>query len=317
MLYPKDSPRHQIGFDPVDQHLKDRYLVVDAADPTKKPLGRYALYENPKLEYKDQKAASLGSYECIHDPEVSIALLDHARRTARQAGFHYLIGPMEGSTWNNYRFNLNTDLAPFFLEAMHQPYYPQQFQDYGFEVAARYFSSIVEDIKLDAQRMQDLEKYFAAKGLRVRPLDINRLEGELQQLADLCLRGFEANFLYTPITAEQFVKKYLGYKHFMDPNLIQIMEDASGKMRAFIFCVKDYLDPKGESLIIKTLVRDTNYSLSGIGRYLNLKAHQIALEQGYLKVIHALMFADNISLSTSKKNGGRPFKEYHLYALAL
>jgi len=316
-LYPPDSPRFKLGFDPVEMYCEGLYLLYSKDSDYRQPIGRFAFYENPELYYHGLKAASIGSYECIEDQEASSYLLSYAVRLARGKSYAYLIGPMEGSTWNNYRFSLDHDYPNFLMEPYHHLYYNQQFRDSGFEDLASFFSARVTSPEVDESRYQQLHDFYLKQGARIREMDMENLDEDLGKLGKASLEGFQDNFLYTPIEVEDFVQKYRGLKDLIQPDLVQIVEDDEGKVQAFIFCIPDYLDPSAQSLIIKTLVKRNSRSFAGIGRYLNLRAHKIARDKGYSQVIHALMFADNISLQISRKNGGELFKQYQLYALAL
>lgn len=312
-LYGASMPQVQ----PAPEDLSEKYLLLKNTNHGTHCVGRFAFYENPHLSYNEAPAASIGAYECINDSEAAKLLLDFAQELSRSKGYSFLIGPMEGSTWNRYRFALHADARPFLLEPRQMDYYPEQFAQAHFGVIGHYFSSLVEDLRVDIDRLQNLEEFYRKKGIQFRSLDPQNLEEELTKLGKLSLIGFAENFLYTPISLEGFVRKYQAIETIMDADLVHIAENQAGEIEAFIFCLKDLLDPTGKTMIIKTLVRSKNYSTTGIGTYLNLKANQIALNKGFDKVIHALMFADNVSLRISKKSKGIWLQEYHLYAAEL
>lgn len=312
-LYPKNSDRFKAGHEPQAEFLEACYVMLKDAVP----VGRFAFYENPDLLYEAQSAACIGSYECIDEEEVSSELLGRAIALARAKNYRFLIGPMEGSTWNSYRFSLNNDAPNFFMEPYHHLYYNQQFQAAGFKVVASYFSSLVQDIPSSETRLQNLKLRFEGLGARFRPMNPQRFEQDLEAIARLSLDGFAENFLYTPISVEDFVKRYSKLKDFLDPSLVYLAEDEAGALQAFIFGLKDYFDPKGESLIIKSMARKRNTPFKGVGRYLALKLMMEAKNQAYQKVIHALMIEENASRQISKKTNGKPYKAYQLYGLPL
>ncbi len=63
------------------------------------PKARVALYENPYLLYQGMKAGCVGNYECVEDLNVSSTLLKFVIERARERQNNFLIGPMNGSTW--------------------------------------------------------------------------------------------------------------------------------------------------------------------------------------------------------------------------
>ena len=99
----------------------------------------------------------MGGYECIDDMETSQMLLDVAKRKAKELDGKYLIGPMNGSTWQNYRFTVNNDQPSFFLEHIHQPYYPNQFIKAGFSLLSKYNSFLDPEIKLKPNKIRKVQ----------------------------------------------------------------------------------------------------------------------------------------------------------------
>jgi hypothetical protein len=276
-----------------------------------------ALYFNPELKYKNEPAASVGNYECINDDKASLKILDYAKSKAREAGFKYLISPMEGSTWNNYRFSDHNDHPNFFLEPYHHIYYNRQFLKAGFEPIAKYVSNIDRKLTFDKDRLAKFDKVFKEKGAIVRNIDLGKFEEELYRLGEFSIEAFRNNFLYTPIESREFVEKYLPIKKFMDPRLVWIVEDVHKEIHAFIFCLPDHFDTTRKTFIFKSMARKSDTQFRGITSYLSGKMIQQANALGYTAAIHAMMFQDNASVNISKNYAGEPYKSYTLYAIPL
>ena len=52
---------------------------------------------------------------------------------------------MDGDTWHRHRLNVGPfDDPPFLLEPYNPPYYPEIWEEAGFQVLARYFSKQVD-----------------------------------------------------------------------------------------------------------------------------------------------------------------------------
>ncbi len=310
-LYLKGSARFKLGHDPVDAYLEGCYTLLKQG----KPVGRFAFYENPSLEYQGQAAACIGSYECIPDQEASNILLKKAKDLAAQKKYQWLIGPMEGSTTNPYRFSQNNQSANFFMEPYHHIYYNKQFQNAGFQSIAEYFSNQTHSLQYSSSKTEALERDFIQKGATFRNINLMDLEVDLRKIATLSQEAFANNFLYTPIQVEEFISKYKKHSPLFDPRLIWIVEDQQKEIQAFLFAIKDYCDPNQETLIIKSMARKKNACFKGIGSILSKKVYQAAKELGYKKVIHAFIYQDNNSLALSKKFAGSPYKSYALYGL--
>ncbi len=310
-LYLKGSSRFKLGHDPVVSHLEGCYTLLRHG----KPVGRFAFYENPSLEYQGQAAACIGSYECIPDQKTSHLLLEKAKELAAQKKYQWLIGPMEGSTTHPYRFSQNNQSPNFFMEPYHHIYYNKQFQKAGFQSIAEYCSNQTSSFQYSQEAADQLEQNFIENGATFRNLNLKDLDSDLRKIAVLSQSAFADNFLYTPIQIEDFVTKYKKHSPLFDPRLIWIVEDQQQEMQAFLFAIKDYCDPKQETLIIKSMARKKTSSFKGIGSVLSAKAYQTAKALNYKKVIHAFIYQDNNSLSISKNFSGSPYKSYALYGL--
>jgi hypothetical protein len=310
-IYDTSSPYFKLVNQPVIQHLEGCYTMYQ----DKELVGRFALYENSALNYQGERTAAIGSYECIDELEVSEHLLAHAKNILRSKGYIWIIGPMEGSTWNNYRFSDHNDHPNFFMEPYHHGYYNQQFSNAGFQKIAKYYSNLAESPDLDVDKLDQFEKHYAEQGAVFRKLNLHDFANELKKIAELSLEGFSDNFLYTPITVEDFVSKYEKLEHLFDPELVWIVEDQVGKIHAFVFCIKDFFDETESTLIVKSVVRKLSSPFKGIGSYLAKKTIAMAKKGGYSKTIHALIKTDNFSIQLSEHAGSHTENQYKSYSL--
>ncbi len=312
-IYSSSSQRFKLGNDPILKHLEGCYTLFK----NRTAVGRFSLYENPKLNYKGEKAATIGSYECIDDQQVSEYLLNHAANIIRTKGYAWLIGPMEGSTWNNHRFSNFNDFPNFFLEPYHHEYYNRQFLNAGFQNIAEYTSTLFEFIELNSIKVEQFEKQYSKQGAVFRKLKKDDFKNELKKIASLCLEGFSNNFLYSPITVNDFILKYEKLKDFIDPEFVWIIEDKTGDIQAFVFCINDFFDVSNSTLVLKSLVRKKTSPFKSVAGYLMAKITGIAINRGYSKIIHAFMHSDNASLKISKSLNGVHYKNYSLYGQKL
>ena len=77
-------------------------------------IGRCSVYINSELKYEGSNTASIGNYECIDDENASAYLIRYVTDICRNKGIKNIIGPMEGSTWNKYRFSIHNNYPNFF-----------------------------------------------------------------------------------------------------------------------------------------------------------------------------------------------------------
>lgn len=309
MIYPEGNPGSLL-FSQFNIAFLDCCIVLVEQN---KPLARLALYNNPYLKYEGKKAICIGNYECIDDSAASSTLLDHAFDWAGRLGAEYVIGPMNGSTWDHYRFGTDHSHPHFLLEPFHPLYYNDQFIHYGFECIANYHSSKTENITLDQALFKQLDKELSGNGVRIRPIDLDQFEQEIEQLFHFLTAQFSANYLFTPIQYDAFKDKYVNVKGIIKPEYCLIATDPNSNMIGFLFCYDDLLNNNEKSLIIKTVVRDKSVQYKGLGQYLVGHILTAALKDGYESMVHAFMICDAASSQISKTLSGRTYKKYALY----
>ena len=312
-VYDEGSQRFILGHEPSAEHLISCHVLLR----NDMPVGRYAYYENPKLVLNEKKTAMIGSYECIDIDEASERLLKHSINLSKIRSCSELIGPMEGSTWQTYRFSVHNDHPNFFMEPYHHTYYNRQFVNAGFKPIAHYYSNLDRNIAFEDDEIASMEHEYNIKGATIRTLNMEQIEKDLSAIARLSIEGFANNYLYTPISVADFVKKYKRLSSYFDPELIWIIEDNLNEIHAFIFAVKDHFDPSEKTLIIKSLVRKKDSPFKGVGKFLSAKLYQIAKARGYNKMIHALMIEDNASRKISERMAVDHYKSYLLYGISI
>ncbi|MDQ6762866.1 MAG: hypothetical protein M3015_09605 [Bacteroidota bacterium] len=157
-----DSP-YGIGVpEPVsNEYLEACFIITEGG----KIKGRGALYNNQQLKYHGKKAACVGNFEAVNNRQIAGALLQHISAEAKKTGAFFLIGPMNGSTWNSYRFSLHHNNPPFFMEPVHHLYYNHQFLENRFDIIGKYFSSIETDLKFENLYVAEREKQLIQSAL--------------------------------------------------------------------------------------------------------------------------------------------------------
>ena len=289
--------------------LKQAYILLQNGFP----VSRCCLYNNPELRYQKLKAFCIGNFESIDDYSCSNELFRLVTADAKAEGAEYIIGPMNGSSWDTYRLGLTDQKPNFFLEPYYPGYYRNLFAAGGFNPIAHYLSNIDEGKDLHDERIRTLEKRFMDNGIRFRSIDLNHYEAELEKLYDFCMGSFRNNFLFTSLPKALFIEKYMKVKPYIDPQYVIIAEDGQQNILGFIFCLENKYDRNRKGMIIKTIAKHPSVRYGGMGNILASRLKRKALENGYDYIIHAFMIQSNASRALSEHFSGKVWKEYGLY----
>ncbi len=277
-------------------------------------VARASLYDNPYLRLPGGgHSLTIGNYECVDQEDYAVRLLGFVTSVAQSRNCKYLIGPMNGSTWEAYRFPTDDTHPPFFLEPQQPLYYNGHFLKAGFTVIGNYYSSIAVPSNEISPDVIAKSHAFREMGVTFRPIDLNRYTDELRRIHALSCIAFAGNFLFTPISEAAFLEKYAGMARLLHPQLTILAEDKDANLIGFYFCIDDLLDKERKTLIFKTLARDPSPQWRGLGSVIGNIIYSKAGELGYQAFIHALIYDNGTSRKLSDDFGGKQFKTYALY----
>jgi hypothetical protein len=257
----------------------------------------------------------IGHYAAASDTAGS-ALLEHLCGELSAHGCTIAIGPMDGTTWRRYRFVTDRGAEPpFFLEPDNPPEYPGQWATAGFEPLVGYSSAATTDLLREDPRLPHVRERLAAEGVTLRPVDPARFDDDLRRIFALSLVSFSSNFLYTPISEEEFLGMYRAVQPYVRPELTGLAEHA-GRAVGFLFAVPDWTQKTPDTVVIKTIAAQPGRMYAGLGALIAEDCQKTAAALGYRRAIHALMYDGNESRNISS-HYGEPIRRYTLFAREL
>jgi hypothetical protein len=267
-------------------------------------------------EHEGQRVGAIGHFAAA-DVESGATLLAAACARLAARGCRLAVGPMDGSTWRNYRLVLERgEEPPFFLEPDSPIHWPQCFARAGFSAAATYCSSVQENLRFEDRRLQLVERRAAQAGVRIRNLDLANPERDLADIHEIALAAFAGAYLFSPIERDEFIAQYARILPHVRPELVLIAEQA-GMPLAFAFGVPDAFEPaRGTTVILKTVATRPGLAYAGLGHLLVAHGARDAAALGFRRVVHALMHDTNRSLAWSAAYG-RVFRRYALLSRTL
>lgn len=282
-------------------------------EKNKRPVARLVIFDNPQVCPDGKKTLLFGQYECIDDPSVANDLLYTALKLAFESGAEQIIGPMNGSTWEDYRFSKKNNEPNFLLEPCHPVYYNDQWISAGFQPLREYTSGIDRELPWDQSEILRREEELLAGGCTIRSIDTERFREELKWLYPLVTKAFSSNYLYSVCSEKEFVEKYLRAMPLVQPGFVLAAADEKGEPAGFVFCYHNSLNKKEKQLVVKTIARSPEKRFSGLGHVLGNRIVREARRQKYVALIHAFMIREGTSTGISGTYSGETYKEYTLY----
>lgn len=270
------------------------------------------IFSNPYHVIEEKKYLSIG---CIYSktPEGLIELLDRIKGRYERKDFAGIIGPLNGSTWDSYRFSIDGESAPFFLEPFQDAFYPACFESQGYETLYNYKSHITRNIQ-GQEFINPYQHIPEEKGITIREVNMEDWDKELEAIAEISLEAFKDAALYSPITKEEFISRMAGLKKIIEKEFFLIAEYES-KVIAYFFGYRDLLYKSQTRLVAKTLARNPDPRWKGIGAFLTFELIKRAKAAGMDEAVHALFQVTNASKFISDKHNQEHFRSYKVFRL--
>ena len=163
---------------------------------------------NPSLRINEEAAVFFGYWETDNDLASNRACFDALTDWAKARNAKKIFGPINFSTYNEYRLRTDGfDRTPFPGEPYNPPYYPDLMAQLGLQVAHHFSTSVFEINYL----ISHLEKFITPikakaekEGIHAIKLSPEYWLENLPAFYQIIDTMFKDNFAYTPIPYSQF-----------------------------------------------------------------------------------------------------------------
>jgi hypothetical protein len=280
-------------------------------------FGLAAIYINPVLFAQKNSPVFFGNFECVNNKDISSRLFTELELEAQKLGGKKMVGPINGSTWDSYKWAVNGFDKNYLTDLDHLPYYSELAVHSAYTVYARYHSQLDNELSCDGEKFAHALQKASDAGFTFRNIDLAKYEQELVAMYSFCLDAFAGNFLYSPVSLQHFLSMYLPLKQLINPDHVILAESADNKICGMIFSLGNIFDKKEKGMVIKTLARSPGKATAGLGGLLSAMLYTRLRQNGYTYAIHAFMHEQNASQRLSVNFSGLPFKEYALFEKSL
>jgi GNAT superfamily N-acetyltransferase len=243
---------------------------------------------NPRLVEDGRAVGLLGFFESKDDISAATAVLGAAVDWLRERGVTIVRGPINFSTWNDYRFRTEcTEPGAWFAgEPFHPDYYPRLWEAAGFRAASRYGSYWFGDLEDQLARFAPRAAAAADDGVEVRALRV----GDLPSLYQLAVSGFRTAYMYSPIEPDEFASIY-GADRAVESAGTSFVAVADGRPIGFVYNFVAPL-PRGPAGVVKTIVVSPEARKRSVYHALMAASFRVFLDGGLTRGIAGLMHED-------------------------
>ena len=278
--------------------------IVIFTDENNNIGGSLHLWHN-RPDYNGRKTSYIGNVN-IHEKyrKNEEQLFNKVFEELKKEGIEIIIGPLNGTTWNTYRYVTEKgSRRQFLLEPWNEDYSVSLFEKLGFKPLAGYISTVMEGMNSNGRKnlnkkIEKLKKFDYYKDIKVESAENKDLLTVLNKVYDLTVEAFKNNFLYSELEREIFLKMYMSYEDKIVKKFFKMLY-LGDELIGYVFGIPDYaeLGYKGkiDTIILKTIAVSPEYNGKGMGYILINFLIEEAEKEGYENVIYALMHESNVS----------------------
>jgi ribosomal protein S18 acetylase RimI-like enzyme len=284
------------------------YLLRDKG----KAIGRVSVFlDHLALKHWGEPIGLFGSYECIDDPQASRLLLDSCRDWLRAKGMKFMRGPWSFASQEWGTVVEGYEPSPVILAPYNPPYYNTQLAAFGLEKVKDllvYYGDGKEGYKIPDRILLLTDKIKKRYGVRIRSVDMKRLEEEVVTIVRMANESLANNWGYYPVTEEEGRAMAHDIKAIVNPKGILIAErEEDGKPIGFAMTLPDVntilkglngrLFPFGWLKLLLGLPRMKQYRMWALG--VIPEYHGRAIDSLLYRATYESLFSDDIRIEVN------------------
>ncbi len=305
-------------------------------------VGRISAFlDRLALEHWKQPIGLFGSFECINDIEAAQGLLSSARDWLRSKGMSAMRGPWSFASqeWGLVVEGFKPE--PVILAPYNPPFYNDLLSGFGLSKVKDllvYVIDAAQGYHIPERILTLTDKVQSRYGVRVRPVNMKRLEEDVVTITNLANVSISDNWGFYPVTEDEARAMARDLKQVINPRAVLIAETLEGQPIGFAMSLPDInqiikglngrLFPVGIARMLFKLPRLHQYRMWALGvipeyqgkaidtllyraTYDAIYTDQIRLEINYV-------LEDNDRMNNAlRKLGVSDLRRYRVYEMAI
>jgi GNAT superfamily N-acetyltransferase len=265
--------------------------------------------------FPDEKAGFFGYFKIVDDYEAGSRLLESAAEWLAVRGRELMIGPVNLSPYEQMGLLVEGfDQPARFMMPYNPPYYVDFFEKAGFLKEADFYSYYCSlDQPVPARLVRIARRAGRVAGLKVRPVDFSKLEGEGERFSFIHNEAMRATWGFIPLSSAEGIAVLRGLRLFADPSMI-LFAEVDDHAVALCMTLPD-LDPKMKTARLAVLAVVPEYRFRGLEALLILESLTVLRRKGFVALEISLVGEDNIMVKRIIANllGEMIAKRYRVY----
>ncbi len=281
--------------------------------------GHCSLWWRRTPELRDHRLGLIGHF-FAQNASSADCLLRAALKRLRRERCTLAVGPMNGSTWRDYRWVTRAGRYPrFLLEPENPPAYPQYLLRHGFQPIAHYFSALTDGLRTFDALTDRVRSRLDRKGVQLRSICKSTFREDVLSILEVARAAFRQNLLYADPGEEEFLSLCRRFQQVAPFDYV-LMAFERDRPVGFVLAVPDQQQrlrqPSVDTLIVKTLAVVPERRYAGLGHLLLTQVEHAAANAGFRRAIYALV-REMPHLQRISNRSAQPIRRYAIYAREL
>jgi len=300
--------------------LKIKILEFDKFFEVKNPFFKFAKIKTFEIKEKgtitiifdsrlSKDTALFGFFEFVEDGKTAKYLWEKAKNFCKTNNRKNIIGPINGTTWGNFRMVLPNKNQPFFSEPFYGKYYYEFFKNSDFEIIQKNLSNI-HYLKNNDFNKYEL-KHQNCKNLGFKFEALSGDKETLKLIYKITQKTFKNTLCFVPISWEEFLFQFADLNKNLGEKNRSIIIKKDKKIVAFCFAFVDLFSEK--QIIVKTMAVDPKFQGQGIASATFYEIYKKAKNQNFESIIFSTMKTNHQEIQKICQTENNIYRNYEVY----
>jgi hypothetical protein len=329
-------------FSPKNPFLSHAETILFLAYRGGQISGRIAgIIDHNYIEFHQEKTGFFGFFESIHDAGVAEALFSRTREWLKEHGMENVIGPMNPSTNDECGLLIDGfDSSPYLMMPYNPRYYPSLLEALGWRKAKDLYAYLLEESTFHKDRLSRITERLVKNEprLRIRPINLRRLDEELEIVKEIYNQAWSKNWGFVPLTEAEIEDLAKNLKPLVVPDLVlfaywdeepigfsvslpdynQVLKRLDGRLGPLGLLKFLYFSRKIRTIRVMLLGVKHAIRKRGVEGLLYIETFKRGIAKGYLSAECSWILEDNTLMQHGiEAMGGKRYKTYRIYEINL
>jgi hypothetical protein len=284
------------------------FILIDNG----KPVAHISAIVDSRLP---KEVGLVGYFECVDSTVYAKEIFNATCEFLKKNEKSVIHGPVDFTTWQNFRISYPSSTPPFFTEPYTLSYYKDLFEDFGFTVAQCNITKVRDVARGGLIPHED--SFIAARktGFSFTVATKDMVVDLLPEIYKITLESFRDTWSFIPVSYEEFEYQHDGVDTHVDSGVVVVVHALDGKLAGFCFSVADIFCKDKKKLVVKTLGISPEFQGGNTGKATLYFTEATAKQAGFEMLYYSTMRTDNKKIQSMTGNTHDIYRKYAAYEL--